>query len=55
MPAIRKDGSRYSTEIVIVPFKDECGRMIGIAEIMRDITRRFEEMKALRKATAAKS
>jgi PAS domain S-box-containing protein len=53
VPAIRKDGSRISIEFTIVPFKDETGRMLGIAAIMRDVTRRFEEMRALRKAAAA--
>jgi PAS domain S-box-containing protein len=52
VPAIRKDGSRISTEFTIVPFKDESGRMLGIAAIMRDVTKRFEEMRALRKAAA---
>jgi PAS domain S-box-containing protein len=55
VPAIRKDGTRISTEFTIVPFRDESGRMIGIAAIMRDITKRFEEMKALRAAAAARS
>jgi PAS domain S-box-containing protein len=50
VPAIRKDGSRISTEFTIVPFRDEAGRMVGIAAIMRDVTKRFEEMRALRKA-----
>jgi PAS domain S-box-containing protein len=50
VPAIRKDGSRLSTEFTIVPFHDEAGRMIGIAAVMRDVTKRFEEMRALRKA-----
>jgi PAS domain S-box-containing protein len=53
VPAIRKDGSRMSTEFTIVPFKDETGRMLGIAAIMRDVTKRFEEMRALRRAAAA--
>ena len=53
VPAIRKDGSRISTEFTIVPFKDESGRMLGIAAVMRDVTKRFEEMRALRKAAAA--
>jgi PAS domain S-box-containing protein len=53
VPAIRKDGSRLSTEFTIVPFKDDSGRMLGIAAIMRDVTKRFEEMRALRKAAAA--
>jgi PAS domain S-box-containing protein len=52
VPAIRKDGSRISTEFTIVPFKDESGRMLGIAAVMRDVTKRFEEMRALRKAAA---
>jgi len=55
VPAIRKDGTRISTEFTIVPFRNESGRMIGIAAIMRDITKRFEEMKALRAAAAARS
>jgi PAS domain S-box-containing protein len=48
VPAIRKDGSRLSIEFTIVPFHDDAGRMTGIAAIMRDVTARFEEMKALR-------
>jgi PAS domain S-box-containing protein len=55
VPAIRKDGMRISTEFTIVPFRDGFGRMIGVAAIMRDVTKRFEEMKALRAAAAAKS
>jgi PAS domain S-box-containing protein len=53
VPAIRKDGSRISIEFTIVPFKDDTGRMLGIAAILRDVTRRFEEMRALRKAAVA--
>jgi PAS domain S-box-containing protein len=52
VPAIRKDGSRLSTEFTIVPFRDDLGRMLGIAAIMRDVTKHFEEMRALRKAAA---
>ncbi len=55
VPAIRKDGSRISVEFTIVPFRDDAGRMLGIAAIMRDVTKRFEEMRALRQAAAAKS
>jgi PAS domain S-box-containing protein len=50
VPAIRKDGTRISTEFTIVPFRDDAGRMIGIAAIMRDVSKRFEEMRALRAA-----
>jgi PAS domain S-box-containing protein len=50
VPAIRKDGSRISVEFTIVPFHGDAGQMVGIAAVMRDVTERFEEMKALRKA-----
>jgi PAS domain S-box-containing protein len=53
VPAVRKDGARISVEFTIVPFADATGSMIGIAAIMRDITARFEEMRALRKELAA--
>ncbi len=52
VPAIRKDGTRISTEFTIVPFHDDAGKMTGIGAVMRDVTKRFEEMKALRKAAA---
>ena len=52
VPAIRKDGARISVEFTITPFADAAGRMIGIAAIMRDVTARFEEMRALRKELA---
>lgn len=49
VPALRKDGTRVSIEFTILPFHDKDGRMAGIAAILRDVTKRFEEMKALRK------
>jgi hypothetical protein len=39
-------------EFTIVPFHDDTGRMTGIAAVMRDVTARFEEMKALRRQAA---
>ena len=53
VPAVRKDGERISVEFTIVPLKDEIGRMVGMAALMRDVTKRFEEMKALRRQLAA--
>ena len=50
VPALRKDGARISVEFSIVPFRDTAGLMVGIGAVMRDVTKRFEEMKALRKA-----
>jgi len=55
VPALRKDGSRISVEFSIIPFKDAAGTITGMAAIMRDVTARFEEMKALRKAVRAQA
>jgi PAS domain S-box-containing protein len=49
VPAIRKDGSRISVEFTIVPFRDASGAMAGIAAVLRDVTKRFEEAKRLRR------
>lgn len=54
VPALRKDGTRISVEFTILPFHDDAGQMVGIAAILRDVTTRFEEMKALRKQLAAR-
>jgi PAS domain S-box-containing protein len=54
VPALRKDQSHLSVEFTIVPFHDAVGRMVGIAAVMRDVTARFEEMKALRRQAAGR-
>jgi PAS domain S-box-containing protein len=53
VPAIRKDGARISVEFTIAPFRDDNGRMVGIAAILRDVTARFEQMRALQRELAA--
>lgn len=53
VPALRKDGSRISIEFTILPFADRTGHILGMAAILRDVTKRFEELKALRKEVAA--
>ncbi|MGA3403150.1 MAG: PAS domain-containing protein [Acetobacteraceae bacterium] len=55
VPALRKDGSRISIEFTVVPFYDDSSGMLGIAAVIRDVTQRFEEMKALRKQAASAS
>ena len=55
VPAMRKDGQRISIEFTILPFGDDAGRMEGIAAILRDVTVRFEEMRALRRQLADQS
>ena len=52
VPGVRKDGTRFSLEFTIVPLRDETGRMAGMAAIMRDVTARFEEMRAMRQQLA---
>jgi PAS domain S-box-containing protein len=53
VPAVRKDGTRISVEFTIVAFKDDTGQMVGIAAIMRDVTARFEELRAVRRQLAS--
>jgi PAS domain S-box-containing protein len=54
VPAMRKDSRRISVDFTIVPFTDDAGQMIGIAAIMRDVTARFDELRALRKELAGR-
>ena len=53
VPALRQDGTRLSIEFTIVPLKDEGDAMTGIIAVMRDVTARFEEMRALRQKAGA--
>ena len=48
VPAIRKDGVTISVEFTVVPLQNN-GQMIGMAAVMRDVTRRFDEMRALKR------
>ncbi|HUB11869.1 MAG TPA: PAS domain-containing protein [Acetobacteraceae bacterium] len=52
VPAIRKDGTRISVEFTILPFRNADGSMQGIAAVLRDVTPRFEELRALRRQVA---
>jgi PAS domain S-box-containing protein len=51
VPALRKDGASISVEFTIVPLRSD-GRMIGMAAIMRDVTKRFDEMRMLKRKLA---
>jgi PAS domain S-box-containing protein len=54
VPALHKNGTTISVEFTIVPMKNELGAMIGMAAIMRDVSKRFEEIRTLkRKLTEA--
>ena len=52
VPGIRKDGQRISVEFTIVPLKDQGERMTGMAAVMRNVTKRFDEVKTLRQKLA---
>jgi PAS domain S-box-containing protein len=53
VPALRQDGATISVEFTVVPLKSEDEQMTGIIAIMRDATKRFEEMRTLRRKLAA--
>jgi PAS domain S-box-containing protein len=51
VPALRKDGATLSVEFTVVPLRGG-GQMVGMAAIMRDVTKRFEETRALKRRLA---
>ena len=53
VPAVRKDGKRVSIEFSILLFRSHAGHMLGAAAILRDVSKRFEETRALRSELAA--
>lgn len=52
VPALHRNGTTISVEFTVVPLKDETGDMIGMAAVMRDVTKRFEELRALKRQLA---
>jgi PAS domain S-box-containing protein len=53
VPALRKDGSRISLEFSIVIVKDEMGHILGVAALMRDVTARWQQERALKERLTA--
>ncbi len=53
VPATHQSGSRLSTEFSIVMLRDEAGRPLGVAAIMRDITARHQQEKEMKERLAA--
>ena len=48
VPALRKDGTRISVEFTITLVFDRHGEIEGLLAILRDVTKRFEELRAVR-------
>jgi len=55
VPALRKDGAQISVEFTIAVVRGEQGDMVGLVAVMRDATKRFNELKALRKELREKA
>lgn len=49
VPALRHDGTRISVEFTVTMLRDEAGRVCGIGAILRDVTERFLEERALQR------
>ena len=55
VPALRRDGTRLSVEFTIVPLKAPDGRITDLIAVMRDVTERFEQIRALRQRLSEKA
>ena len=53
VPAIRKDGTSISVEFTVALLHEPSGALVGITAIIRDVTARWEEDRALTKRLAA--
>jgi PAS domain S-box-containing protein len=52
VPAVRADGTRISVEFTVTLLTGDDGAVAGIAAILRDVTRQWEEQRALRRRLA---
>ena len=48
VPALRKDGGTISVQFTVVPLK-QAGQMAGMAAIIRDVTKQFQEARELKR------
>jgi PAS domain S-box-containing protein len=49
VPALRADGSRISVEFTVTLLRDSAGSLWGIGAILRDVTTRWEQQRALQR------
>lgn len=48
VPGLHKDGHRFSLEFTITMLKGEDGKVRALIAVLRDVTKKYEELKALR-------
>ncbi len=53
VPAVRKDGTRIFLEFTVVLLRDEAGQPVGTAALIRDVTARWQQERALKERLAA--
>ncbi len=53
VPAMRKDGARISLEFSVLLVRDAAGTVVGAAAVIRDVTARWQQDKALKERLAA--
>jgi PAS domain S-box-containing protein len=53
VPGLRRDGARISLEFSIVLIRDDGGRVLGTAAIIREVTARWQREQELKKRLAA--
>jgi len=53
VPGLRKDGTRISLEFSIALLRNGSGELVGAQAIMRDVTARWQQDKALKERLAA--
>lgn len=52
VPAMRKDGTRISLEFTVVLLREKTGELAGIAAVMREVTARWQQDRALKQRVA---
>jgi len=52
VPAVRKDGTRISLEFTVVLLRDAAGQLLGTAALIRDVTARWQQERALKERLA---
>jgi PAS domain S-box-containing protein len=52
VPAMHKNGSRISIEFTVLPLREGSGAIVAIVAVMRDVTKRFEEIRGLKQKLA---